>query len=228
MASPGSYGVKFCVICKKDCSKRPRTKDKEGRYYCRECIEQIKQEHQARASDVAKQRSSVRPESDQFESDEAFELPPEGMIETIAASPLEHGDYAEVVAAPSRSAGDLAGALRQRFAGVAAFLGQPWVAFIVPVVVFAVLYFAAHQSGDAAAIFVVMSLLFSAVIWLIVRIVAFLHGIGTGLLTLCVPFYEIYFVLAVNENGHIKALYAAAILAMMASYTLDINSVPTM
>lgn len=31
--------AKVCIICKQDCSKRPRTKDLQGRYTCKSCLE---------------------------------------------------------------------------------------------------------------------------------------------------------------------------------------------
>ncbi|MEZ6242988.1 MAG: hypothetical protein R3B57_08095 [Phycisphaerales bacterium] len=40
---------KICVICGQDCSDRPRTKDKDGRYACRDCL--------------AKQQKSARPDA---------------------------------------------------------------------------------------------------------------------------------------------------------------------
>lgn len=43
---------KICRICGEDCSNRPRTKDRKGRYYCRECY---KQASQRRAAAKAKQ-----------------------------------------------------------------------------------------------------------------------------------------------------------------------------
>jgi hypothetical protein len=32
-----AVGAKICIRCKQDCSTRPRTKDAQGRYLCREC-----------------------------------------------------------------------------------------------------------------------------------------------------------------------------------------------
>lgn len=36
--------AKVCQICYQDCSRKPRTKDGQGRYYCEECLEQKKAE----------------------------------------------------------------------------------------------------------------------------------------------------------------------------------------
>ncbi len=40
MQLPDEGVAKPCVICGVDCSHRPRTKDRQGRYYCRPCYEQ--------------------------------------------------------------------------------------------------------------------------------------------------------------------------------------------
>jgi hypothetical protein len=41
---------KTCRICGQDCSDRPRTKDRKGRYYCRECYEETRKSLMARAA----------------------------------------------------------------------------------------------------------------------------------------------------------------------------------
>jgi hypothetical protein len=33
--------AKVCVVCKEDCSKRPRTKDAQGRYVCEACVQKL-------------------------------------------------------------------------------------------------------------------------------------------------------------------------------------------
>lgn len=45
-----------------------------------------------------------------------------------------------------------------------------------------------------------------------VLIAAFSESVGTGFLTMCVPFYAIYFVYVVNENSTLKVLFAGALV----------------
>ncbi|MGD2111470.1 MAG: hypothetical protein PVI86_19000 [Phycisphaerae bacterium] len=55
MARKESAG-KTCRICGRDCSDRPRMKDKKGHYFCRECFDRAKEELAAR-----KQRAAGKP-----------------------------------------------------------------------------------------------------------------------------------------------------------------------
>lgn len=48
MATSGGSG-KVCTICGEDCSTKPRTKDGNGRYYCKPCYEQANAQRKARA-----------------------------------------------------------------------------------------------------------------------------------------------------------------------------------
>lgn len=41
MAGPQSASAKVCQICKEDCSSRPRQKDAQGRYTCKECADKF-------------------------------------------------------------------------------------------------------------------------------------------------------------------------------------------
>jgi len=102
--------------------------------------------------------------------------------------------------------------VRQVFGGMPEFFSQPWVAFAVPTIVFLVLYGAARHDANAAVVFLGMSVLYAATIGLLVVVLAFCEGVGTGLLTLFLPFYVLYFVYSINENRFVKALYTAMLL----------------
>jgi hypothetical protein len=47
---------KVCIRCKQDCSNRPRTKDPQGNYTCKECFDQL-----AAASKVAPNKAAAKP-----------------------------------------------------------------------------------------------------------------------------------------------------------------------
>jgi hypothetical protein len=49
MPDRSASGAKICVVCRKDCSTRPRTKDPQGRYTCRACFDAIQEQQRAAA-----------------------------------------------------------------------------------------------------------------------------------------------------------------------------------
>jgi hypothetical protein len=51
---------------------------------------------------------------------------------------------------------------------------------------------------------------------IVVLVAAFREGIGTGFLTLCIPFFALYFVFKLNDNDTLKVLYGVAILVSLA------------
>jgi DNA-directed RNA polymerase subunit RPC12/RpoP len=55
-------------------------------------------------------------------------------------------------------------------------------------------------------------LLYSLGMHIVVAVAAFREGAGTGFLTLCVPFYALYFVFRVNDNDTLKLLYGIALI----------------
>lgn len=57
-----------------------------------------------------------------------------------------------------------------------------------------------------------IAVLYVFITHLIVIVAAFRTSIGTGFLTLCIPFFGIYFVFKVNEDDTLKTLYGAALL----------------
>src|SRR5262245_56479338 len=48
MPPSAAPGGKICGICGEDCSTRPRTKDAQGHYYCRDCYEKARQQKAAK------------------------------------------------------------------------------------------------------------------------------------------------------------------------------------
>jgi uncharacterized Zn finger protein (UPF0148 family) len=67
MADAAGAAGKICGFCAQDCSARPRIKDKEGRYFCKSCVEQREAEvadAQAKAQAVVARPPAVtRPAS---------------------------------------------------------------------------------------------------------------------------------------------------------------------
>ena len=88
------------------------------------------------------------------------------------------------------------------------------------VAILIVLYCFARSSEGALFGFVALQLLFTLTVQIIVIVAAFREDAGTGFLTLCIPFYAIYFVFSKSESPLLKKLYTTAIIANLATATL--------
>jgi DNA-directed RNA polymerase subunit RPC12/RpoP len=89
------------------------------------------------------------------------------------------------------------------------------------VAVLAVLYFFARSNNEGALFgYLALFVLFSLTVQIIVIVAAFREDVGTGFLTLCIPFYAIYFVYFRSESPLLKKLYTVSIIATLASRTL--------
>lgn len=96
--------------------------------------------------------------------------------------------------------------------GVPAALKQPWVVFVAPVLLLGGLALAGRSNEGAALAFFATAFVFGLGVLVWVLVTAFRESIGTGFLTLCVPFYVLYFVFAKNENAYLKAAFGASIV----------------
>jgi hypothetical protein len=93
-----------------------------------------------------------------------------------------------------------------------------WAGILIGV--FGLLYVFARTSPVGAMVFVGLALLFYLGISITVLVFAFKESAGTGFMTLCIPFYALYFVYGLNDNPMLKALYSVALLVMVAIRTL--------
>jgi len=75
-----------------------------------------------------------------------------------------------------------------------------------------VLYFLGRQNETMMMAFVLVAVLFYMTVHIMVLVAAFRESVGTGFLTLCVPFYAIYFVSKVSDSQTLKILYTAALI----------------
>lgn len=220
MASPNQSGGKICAICHEDCSSRARTKDRAGRYYCQECFDAAMKKKAARKKAVA--APPPPPADDGL-----------GLLEDFAAAAssapaLELADGDAAVTAPVAAAQPMhahgvgmarpARAKSEVGVGLPEFIKQPWFAFVAPTLILGVLFMVGQGNPDITVAFAVLHSLFGLVVGVIVLIAAFRAGIGTGILTFCLFPYSIYFVFAVNENPHIKALFAAVIITAVPGF----------
>jgi hypothetical protein len=86
--------------------------------------------------------------------------------------------------------------------------------------VFVLLYIFARLNPVGPMVFVLSALLYVLVVGVMVVVSAFKESVGTGLLTLCIGPYALYFVYAKSENPLLKILYTIAIVLMLAISTL--------
>lgn len=86
----------------------------------------------------------------------------------------------------------------------------PYVGVLV--LVLGVLYLLGRENPAIMLLLVGIAVLYVLVTHLIVVVAAFREGVGTGFLTLCIPFFAIYFVFKVSDSDILKVLYGAAIL----------------
>jgi hypothetical protein len=86
----------------------------------------------------------------------------------------------------------------------------PYVGALV--IVLATFYFLGKQNPVMMLGFVGVGVLYSLAIHLMVLVAAFREGAGTGFLSLCIPFYALYFVFKVHDNDTLKILYGVAVL----------------
>jgi len=85
---------------------------------------------------------------------------------------------------------------------------------------FGLLYAFARMHPVGPLVFVFVALLYYVGVSITVLVLAFKEGAGTGFMTLCIPFYALYFVYGLSENPMLKALYSVALLVMLAIRTL--------
>ena len=93
----------------------------------------------------------------------------------------------------------------------------PWYKTAYPyigvlVLVLAALYYGGKTDPRLMLIFVGVLALYCVGVHILVVISAFKESVGTGFLTLCLPFYAIYYVFKVSENPTLQALYSAAVI----------------
>jgi len=97
----------------------------------------------------------------------------------------------------------------------------PWYRTAYPYIgvvlaILALFYFLGRQNPVFHLALLGVAILYVFTVHIIVVVAAFRVGIGTGFLTLCIPFFAIYFVFKMNDNDTLKILYGTAILINIA------------
>ena len=90
----------------------------------------------------------------------------------------------------------------------------PYIAAVL--VIMGILYFFGRENPPVRMAFVGVALLYVVTVHIIVVVAAFQESVGTGFLTLCIPFFALYFVFKTCESDTLKILYGVAILINIA------------
>ena len=228
---------KICVICGEDCAGQSRTKDAKGHYYHQHCYDAAK--HAKAAHDAAVAVEAAPPAPNLLDQADLDEPDPFALIDEVIGDadgdaaaaqlcpscrlPVSVGDAlctncghslqgerqvkTKVDKAPKakrESSGQLGALLLHPVTVALAYLGLNAALFVVGLISpeFFVLL------GLVSLVHQVLS--FSLGVWILIT--AFREGIGQGFLTLCVPFYVIYFVFFVCDSLWIRYFFAVQIL----------------
>jgi len=125
---------------------------------------------------------------------------------------------------PSSPAGQPAGLVKVAARQSAAlWYTNPYAYVGVLMVVLAILYGLGRNHSAVMQAFAVIAIAYIVIVHIIVLIAAFQEGIGTGFLTMCVPFFAVYVVYFVVGNRTLKVLYGAALLLSVALRLLDVH-----
>lgn len=79
-------------------------------------------------------------------------------------------------------------------------------------------------SPGMATAYAVVSGLFSLVVGILVLIAAFKESVGQGFLTLCIPFYVLYFVYGRLEDRLLRALFTVALISRVLGLVITFQS----
>jgi hypothetical protein len=102
------------------------------------------------------------------------------------------------------------GAPKQK--GDAPWYKTPPPYILVVVLLLGGLYLVGRSSPPMMLAFVAVVLLYWFSVHLIVVVAAFHDGAGQGFLTLCLPFYALYYVYKVNGSSTLQMLYGSAVV----------------
>jgi len=89
---------------------------------------------------------------------------------------------------------------------------SPWPYIGVAYSVIGILYFLGRNDLKMCLAYLSTALLYSLAVHIAVAVAAFGRGVGTGLMSLCIPFYALYFVFWKQKSDTLKILYGSVVL----------------
>jgi DNA-directed RNA polymerase subunit RPC12/RpoP len=93
-----------------------------------------------------------------------------------------------------------------------------WLGILL--VFFGGLYALSRLNPVGLLVFIGVALLYFVAVQIWMLVAAFKDSVGTGFMSLCVPFYGIYFVYSKSESPMLKAFYTISILVQLSFYAL--------
>lgn len=223
--------LKLCVVCGEDCAGMPRTKDAQGQYYHKECFE--------RELEARKRRRAVA--SPEPPPAVGFEPEPMSMLDEIVDDAVGGADAQRTCTSCGNSLAahdvicmncgfnaqtgqvmkqDVKKAKRDGGSSsemASSLLRSPAIVSLVIMGILCLLLVVANSSGSEDVILLVRGVVGLAALAMIIFIwvIAFMESIGQGFLTLCLPFYIFYFILAVTDNQWAKWSFVAYIVIIV-------------
>ena len=97
----------------------------------------------------------------------------------------------------------------------------PYIGLVV--VILGILYFLGRENPAMKLAFLGVAGLYVLTAHIIVVVAAFKEGVGTGFLTLCIPFFALYFVFKTSESDMLKLLYGFAVLINIALKFINLD-----
>lgn len=225
---------KICVLCGESCAGQPRIKDSRGRYYHKHCHEravrqqrQRERRHERSATEafVAAEPPPVLGGDDDVMSmllDDSLPAVPPTMAGASTCPSCGEALAAGAVLCVHcgfnvQSGGALHTSVKKERSlpsgRAASMLMTPLAIGLGALAVFGLLFFGATQSETGAMLFVGAYGVYGLIVGIWAIIAGFMDGILAGILTLCLPFYVLYTVYGLNENGYLKWLYGTYLLA---------------
>ncbi len=234
---PGST-AKLCGICGRDCSSKPRIKDAQGRYFCRECVEK-KQRAKGAAPAASATPAGARPPTGKPQAaapadqqslmarlvDESVgsaagrcpgcgrPLKPDAVICTQCGFHRAAGQV--ITTQVQKPAADTS---REKSSGGDSALKSPAAVSLISLVVLGGLLAGAMSNGQLLLPYFLVQSAFGLGVGIYLLIRAFSDSIGQGFLCLCLPFYALYFVYGRCQDGYLKGLFSVWLLCGIAFF----------
>ncbi|MCK4342568.1 MAG: hypothetical protein KAY37_12690 [Phycisphaerae bacterium] len=263
MTLSAGAGVRICVVCGEDCSLKPRTKDRRGRYFCRECYEKAVQQARAKAAQqsaatpvvkaapkpkkkapVARKPKAAPPADDMLTSLADLETTGSA-VETAHTCPrcganmqlkavlckacgynIKTGTTVSAAPAPATPVKRKAGGIAM--GGLTGKLASPGILGVLQLVACLGLFGLTYVSEVFSPIYLFVVSIYSwgVVIWTLVS--AFRESIGTGFLSLCIPFYVLYYVYGKSGNPYLQGSFGVSLLASVLSFLVLYKGMPAL
>lgn len=237
--------AKICTICGQDCSNKPRSKDLQGRYTCKACLEGRRAARQASAPPIpvakpsaaaaapaAKPGAAPRPApkpAAPADDDAAF------MAQLLGNSPspepcancghpMVPGSVLCTGCGLNTQTGETIKTKKVKAAKEkGAKSGRSGTGFLSPMTtgligaaILGGLFALGVAVPDAMPVFMLVAVVYAVIAGIFFLIDAFQQSVVSGLCCMFLPIYPLYFLLARTENAYAKVHMTIGVIAMIA------------